>query len=1080
MLGLSLAEIGKRAAEGLTSQTDDAQEDVQSCFSGLSMRQQNGSGDVATAARDASRKAGAQSENNVETVSIDGGSARVDYDRSSSDIWSYDGHDHLTDLSDETPRDDLAEIPRETAGHDGHPTNPTPPTKSHSRADPRPADSPNLPHRTSGHSPPRPDWKAPVEQTPQPTRPWTHDRCPESPDVATTDTTAVAEPKSPSAASTASSMSTPVDTDWHLVTPPADSELPPALRQGQRTPPVLQRSLRRSRMHASLHAQSRPPAPDSAQSVVLQSGGHSTGLGSDASEAMNACEVSPMLRASAMSSVLDSDMHEPLRTPLAMPSADSGSPEGRVEPPQLQRHRHSRCSGGSSATRAEASLRPATRIPRASASKRARRLPAHPTSFTPLPGAHGVAGWATGVLRMLCWMLFAIAVACALGSAYALLIHGLPLPHSARSTPSVAEVRQLGSLLQALDTGFSVPEDAAAGGDTFRTARRRGSVDVAAYTRRSTLAAALEVVSAAEVAQGRLRVSMEHVGAPVPAAWENAATALDATVSDLKRNQLLDLTVALQAAEAARADITAATLQLDRIACAAHSVHSAQRGNNTNLAAFVEELSPEDAHSTHTTLRAVEALQPHVFRKSDLWRESVAKAAHAWVSLNATCSAAEDRFVALATWTAARRRPSATSVARVALYHFKRQLAGHALHVSATGAAWLRRTRDAVQRSAQRSGQLLQRAGARARRSVHRSRAWVDGAVAQGATWLGDVAGSVRTHAVDAIGKAKQQVHEHGLDAEITKAWQDVKRMAAPIVDDVAPPAARAKVSQRWAAAKASVAQRGQRVMAKLPGSFHAWRSSGQRKPAGDTNQPEPLRHDASAPPTLAAPQRQPEPATGVCRAPPPVAADTVDTARQSANATLAAAATAATAGGPGPAWPAVLVPATGMMPLLLPNSSSSSGAARRVNGAWRGAGGLAQHASRGGAVEASGPQKELDQIAELTAPWEILVLTPKLLRHAVNALGAELADLLDAAAVVSADAEDACAMHGGHACDVQRLLGGSVQFAKTESKSMAPRFGGGCACRWDRCRGCEGEGSICWCGLEGVVREVWGSGARA
>ena len=156
---------------------------------------------------------------------------------------------------------------------------------------------------------------------------------------------------------------------------------------------------------------------------------------------------------------------------------------------------------------------------------------------------------------------------------------------------------------------------------------------------------------------------------------------------------------------------------------------------------------------------------------------SSVQAARAWASLNATCSAAEDKFVSLATWTAARRRPSATSVARVALYHFKRQVAAHALHASASGAAWLRRTHSAVQRGAQRGGRLLRSAGARARQHAHNGRAWVGGAVAQGATWLGGVGGAVRSRAAGALGTAKKQAQERGLDTELKRAWLDVKRI---------------------------------------------------------------------------------------------------------------------------------------------------------------------------------------------------------------------------------------------------------------------------------------------------------------
>jgi len=155
--------------------------------------------------------------------------------------------------------------------------------------------------------------------------------------------------------------------------------------------------------------------------------------------------------------------------------------------------------------------------------------------------------------------------------------------------------------------------------------------------------------------------------------------------------------------------------------------------------------------------------------------------AHAWVSLNATCSAAEEQFVALATWTAARRRPSATSVARVALYQLKRQVSAHALHASASGAAWLRRTRDAVHRSAQRGGRLLRRTGEQVRSHARSGREWVGDTVAQGGTWIDGAASSLRTQAAEAVEAAQRCAREHGLGQAAEQAWRSVKRTVCPL-----------------------------------------------------------------------------------------------------------------------------------------------------------------------------------------------------------------------------------------------------------------------------------------------------------
>lgn len=164
-----------------------------------------------------------------------------------------------------------------------------------------------------------------------------------------------------------------------------------------------------------------------------------------------------------------------------------------------------------------------------------------------------------------------------------------------------------------------------------------------------------------------------------------------------------------------------------------------------------------------------------------------AQVSHAWVSLNETCASAETRFVSLATRTAARRRPSVTSLARVALYQLRRQVAAHALHASATSAAWLRRTRDAVHRGAERSGRLLRRTG-------ERGRAWADRTAAQGATWLEGVAEAVRSQAADAADSAHRCMHDHGLGDEVGRAWRSVKRVVRPRLEPCTPCWCRSRV----------------------------------------------------------------------------------------------------------------------------------------------------------------------------------------------------------------------------------------------------------------------------------------------
>lgn len=310
----------------------------------------------------------------------------------------------------------------------------------------------------------------------------------------------------------------------------------------------------------------------------------------------------------------------------------------------------------------------------------------------------------------------------------------------------------------------------------------------------------------------------------------------------------------------------------------------------------------------------------------------------------------------------------------------------------------------------------------------------------------------------------------------------------APIVDDVAPKATRTKVSQRWASARAAVAQHGQHIIQKLPVRLAPWGPRAAPGGAGEQTVSDSLgKHapDATEDACLAAAH---DGHGGTERDGPG------ETAKPQSNATMdKVSAQAATGLGHGsycgerPSVPtaedrAAEGVATGVDMWLTGNSSRAGGQAPawKSSGGWRGAGGLAQHASRGGALEASGPQKELDKIAELTAPWEILVLTPKLLRHAVNVLGAELAAVLEAAAAHAAEGAAASTM--GWDEDQGWEVQAAVKHGADVDNGQSGLPGGSCPCRWERQwseldDGTDGKAAICWCGLVRVVHEVYGGG---
>lgn len=293
-----------------------------------------------------------------------------------------------------------------------------------------------------------------------------------------------------------------------------------------------------------------------------------------------------------------------------------------------------------------------------------------------------------------------------------------------------------------------------------------------------------------------------------------------------------------------------------------------------------------------------------------------------------------------------------------------------------------------------------------------------------------------------------------------------------PIVDDIAPKATRAKLRKKLSNAKTSLLAQGSRVLKKLPPRL----AFPKKKQARNSSAP-----TADRPPHSAQSAHSADDApSGDTSRRSMAASCAVEAARhtspaapsQGANGTLPSCALEAGSRpwlalkshnwriSPG-AFPSAGVPAA---PASDAEDTGANGsafaieAARRSGGGWRGAGGLVQHASRGGTLEPSGPQRELDQIAELTAPWEILVLTPKLLRQAVDALGAELTEALEASAQLSRDFTAGSVAEGG-------LGYGGVA--------------GECACRWDR-EWWEraGSGRLCWCGIQEVVSEVYGGTA--
>lgn len=318
-------------------------------------------------------------------------------------------------------------------------------------------------------------------------------------------------------------MSPPVDLDWHLVTAPADSDLPPALRQGSDAPP--QRGPKRTRMLASFHAQTREP--DGASDLSPAYGHHTDG---DANEPAESPLTSATLTSSCMLSHASMHGHD---------ASDAGSCGGAphrgtasahtapVTPPRLPRNRHARSAGGRPAAPAST---PATRIPRASGHTRAARSctkSGRRSGLAHLPGNHPASAWSTCMRNVLRWLFFAAAAVCAVAAVCLLGFNALRQVHPARPAPAAADVRQLASLLDTLNSHVQAdPEGVRAAGASGRDT---------VFDRRATVAASLEVVSAAEVAQGRLRVALDHVAAPIPASWEKASADLEATLSDLKR-----------------------------------------------------------------------------------------------------------------------------------------------------------------------------------------------------------------------------------------------------------------------------------------------------------------------------------------------------------------------------------------------------------------------------------------------------------------------------------------------------------------------------------------------------------------
>lgn len=69
---------------------------------------------------------------------------------------------------------------------------------------------------------------------------------------------------------------------------------------------------------------------------------------------------------------------------------------------------------------------------------------------------------------------------------------------------------------------------------------------------------------------------------------------------------------------------------------------------------------------------------------ADTWQHIV-QAQHAWEVLDSACAEAEGQFAALATWAAAARRPSAGSVAAVALERLRQETSAQAARLADAG-----------------------------------------------------------------------------------------------------------------------------------------------------------------------------------------------------------------------------------------------------------------------------------------------------------------------------------------------------------------------------------------------------------
>lgn len=302
----------------------------------------------------------------------------------------------------------------------------------------------------------------------------------------------------------------------------------------------------------------------------------------------------------------------------------------------------------------------------------------------------------------------------------------------------------------------------------------------------------------------------------------------------------------------------------------------------------------------------------------------------------------------------------------------------------------------------------------------------------------------------------------------------------------MAPAATRVDLRKRWAAAKTALANHGSKVADKLPSWLRRKKRQGKEPSTSSapTDSPRGQSSETTLPtasaltlplklPLLASSEvgRDSSNATVAGFDTPVFAPDKVATADDACGAKHAYAASPTTHATPG------LRVAQGGAAV---NETTAAQPGRRRGSSLRGAAGLTQHASRGRALETSGAQKELDQIAELTAPWEILVLTPKLLRQAVSALGAELTGILDAAAAVQSDQDGAACTStiGGAACTTRQQADAWEGHA---ADGEGPSFDQACACRWDRAWRERAAAStaggiasdICWCGLQQVVGEV-------